>query len=69
MKTSARNLLEGTIKQVQTSEVAAVLKIEVDVPAVITSMITEESVKDLDLKPGDRVKVMIKSTSVMVVKD
>ena len=69
MKTSARNLLEGTIKTVKTSEVAAVLKIEVDVPAVVTSLITEESVRDLDLKPGDRVKVMIKSTSVMVVKD
>ena len=69
MKTSARNLLEGTIKQVKTSEVAAVLKVEIDVPAVITSLITEESVRDLDLKPGDRVKVMIKSTSVMVVKD
>jgi molybdopterin-binding protein len=69
MKTSARNLIEGTIKEVKTGQVAAKLKVEIDSTATITSMITEESVKDLDLKPGDRVKVMIKSTSVMIVKE
>ena len=69
MKTSARNLISGTIKSVKTGQVAAVLKVEIDTPAVITSLITEESVRDLDLKPGDHVKVMIKSTSVMIVKE
>jgi len=69
MKTSARNLIKGTIKSVKTSEVAAVLKVEIDTPTVITSLITEESVRDLNLKPGDRVEVMIKSTSVMIVKE
>ena len=69
MKTSARNLISGTIKSVKTGQVAAVLKVEIDTPAVITSLITEESVRDLDLKPGDHVKVMIKSTSIMIVKE
>jgi len=69
MKTSARNLLEGTVREVKTGQVAAVIKIELNKPATITSMITEESVRDLDIKPGDQVKVMIKATSVMIVKE
>ena len=69
MKTSARNLVEGTIKDVKTGQVAAVIKVEIDAPALITSVITEESVRDLDLKPGDRIKIMKKSTSVMIVKE
>jgi molybdopterin-binding protein len=68
MKTSARNLLEGTVREVKTGQVAAVIKVELNKPATITSMITEESVRDLDIKPGDQVKVMIKATSVMIVK-
>jgi molybdopterin-binding protein len=69
MKTSARNLIKGTVKEVKAGQVAAVLKVEIDTPAVITSMITEESVRDLNLKAGDKVQVMIKATSVMIVKD
>jgi molybdopterin-binding protein len=69
MKTSARNLLEGTVREVKTGQVAAVIKVELNKPATITSMITEESVRDLDIKPGDQVKVMIKATSVMIVKE
>jgi molybdopterin-binding protein len=69
MKTSARNLLDGTVREVKTGQVAAVIKVELNKPATITSMITEESVRDLDIKPGDQVKVMIKATSVMIVKE
>jgi molybdopterin-binding protein len=69
MKTSVRNLLEGTVREVKTGQVAAVIKVELNKPATITSMITEESVRDLDIKPGDQVKVMIKATSVMIVKE
>ena len=46
------------------------VKVMVEIqPATITSVITKESVDDLDLKLGDTVKIMVKSTSVMIVKD
>jgi molybdopterin-binding protein len=38
------------------------------VPATITSVITKEAVEDLDLKVGDEVEVVIKSTEVMIRK-
>ena len=67
MKTSARNLITGKIIRVETDKIMAKVVVEIQ-PAAITSIITKESVEDLDLKVGDTVKVMVKSTSVMIVK-
>jgi len=68
MKTSARNLISGKIVKVETDKIMAKLKVEIE-PATLTSVITRESVDELDLKVGDHVKVMVKSTSVMIVKE
>lgn len=68
MKTSARNLIEGKIVKVETDKIMALVKVETK-PAVVTSIITKESADDLKLKVGDQVKVMIKSTSVILVKE
>jgi len=69
LKTSARNQLQGKIISVEKGDVVSIVKIQIEVPAVMTSMITTESVKDLDLKKGDTVKAMVKSSSVMILKD
>jgi molybdate transport system regulatory protein len=37
-------------------------------PSIITSVVTEEAVEKLDIKPGDRIYAVIKSTEVMVAK-
>ena len=68
MKTSARNLIEGKIVKIETDKIVASVKVEIE-PAQVTSLITKESVDDLNLKVGDRVKVMVKATSVMIAKD
>jgi molybdate transport system regulatory protein len=68
MKTSARNLIDGKIMSVETDKIMGKVRVEIQ-PTVLTSVITKESVDDLNLKVGDRVKVMVKSTSVMIVKE
>ena len=68
MKTSARNLIEGKITNIETDKIMAMVKVEIK-PAVLTSVITKESIDDLNLKVGDHIKVMVKSTSVMLVKE
>lgn len=68
MKTSARNMIEGKIVKVETDKIMAMVKVEIK-PAVVTSVITKESADDLQLKVGDKVHVMVKSTSVMLVKE
>jgi molybdate transport system regulatory protein len=68
LKISARNRLKGKVTAVEKGIITAKVKVEIKVPAVITSVITKESVEDLDIKVGDEVEVIIKSTGVMIGK-
>ena len=49
--------------------VAAVVKVQVDHPFLVTSMITKEAAEDLKLKKGDKVRVIVKATEVIIAKD
>lgn len=69
MKISARNSMEGVIKVIKKGEVAATVKVEVTKPAMITSMITRDAVEALGLKEGQKVRVIVKSTEVMIAVD
>jgi molybdate transport system regulatory protein len=66
-KLSARNQLPGKVLEVEKSGLVCKIRIEIE-PSIITSVVTEEAVEKLDIKPGDRVYAVIKSTEVMVAK-
>ena len=68
MELSARNQLKGKITGVDKGAVMANIKIEVTSPNVITAVITKESAEKLDLKEGDDVSAIIKSTEVIIGK-
>jgi molybdopterin-binding protein len=65
---SARNQLEGTIKSVKLGAVMAEVVAQVG-QFEIVSAITRTSAEAMNLKVGDRVRVVIKATEVMVAKD
>lgn len=68
MKISARNVLEGTIKEIK--EGATTAHVLMDVKGLtVTAAITNESVEDLHLEVGKKVKAIIKSSDVMVATD
>jgi len=67
MKVSARNKLQGTVKDITLGTAMAIVKVQVG-DNLIESAITKEAVQDLGLKVGDKVTAMIKSTSVMIMK-
>jgi molybdopterin-binding protein len=69
MKISARNMINGIVEKVEEGIITASVKIKIDKPVTITAVITKESVKDLNIKAGDKVKAIIKSTEVMVGKE
>jgi len=69
MRISARNKIEGVVKEIEIGEVASTVKIEITGSAILTSMITKEAVEDLDLKKGDKVEAVIKATEVLVLKE
>ena len=67
MKISGRNKLQATVKEVVKGAVMA--KVVMDYKGdELVSVITIDSVEDLDLKPGDKVTALIKATEMMVLK-
>ena len=68
MKISARNVFEGTVKEVKKGATTSHVLIDVK-GSIITSSITNESVDELGLKAGSKVKTIIKSSDVMVAVD
>ncbi len=69
MKISARNKIKGKVEAVDSGMVMAKIKIKIENPGVITSIITKEAADDLGIKEGDSVIAIIKSTEVMVGKE
>jgi molybdopterin-binding protein len=64
MTLSARNRLEGTITELQLGGVMAHVVIKVG-NNLIESVITRRSAEEMQLKIGDTVSAVIKSTEVM----
>jgi molybdopterin-binding protein len=68
MPISARNKLRGQIDEVQLGDVMAHVVVRVG-DNLIESAITRRSADELNLKKGDTVTAVIKSTEVMIQKD
>ncbi len=65
---SARNQLDGTIKSVKLGTVMAEVIAQVG-SFEIAAAITRTSAESMHLKAGDRVRVVVKATEVMIAKD
>jgi molybdopterin-binding protein len=65
MKISARNVLEGTVKEVKKGATTAHILIDVK-GITVTAAITNESAEEMGLKVGEQVKAIIKSSDVIV---
>lgn len=68
MKISARNQLKGIIREIKPGVVTAKLTIDIGGGNLLSSVITMDSIDDLNLKEGDEVFAIIKSTEVMIGK-
>jgi len=69
MRLSARNAIKGKVTDVKQNEVMAKVKVDIGNGNVITSLISSEAVKELGVKVGEEVNVLIKATSVMIARD
>ena len=69
MKYGARNQIEGIVKRVKRGAVMAQVDLDVPKRAVMSSVLTVDSLIDLKLKKGDRVRVIVKAIHVLLVKD
>jgi molybdopterin-binding protein len=69
MKLSTRNIIKGKVTAVKEGQVIANVKVDIGGGNTITSTITVEAVKELGIKVGDEVSVLIKASSVMLGKE
>jgi molybdopterin-binding protein len=67
MALSARNQLRGQVKEVHLGSIMAHVVVQIG-ENEIESVITRRSAEELDLKVGDTVSAVIKSTEVMIQK-
>jgi molybdate transport system regulatory protein len=69
MKTGARNAFKAKVTSIKSDEIMSLVKFEVKAPGQMASVLTTESVKDMKLKVGDRVTLVVKAIHVLPVKD
>ncbi|MFC0711545.1 TOBE domain-containing protein [Azorhizophilus paspali] len=63
---SARNILTGTVKTIETGAVNAEVTLALQGGTEITSMVTKEAVAELGLKPGASASAVIKASNVIL---
>ncbi len=66
MKLSARNQFKGKITEIQEGAVNGIVKIDIGGGNIVSSTISMNSIKELDLAVGKEAYAVIKATSVMV---
>ena len=69
MKLSTRNIFKGKVLEVKEGMIMAKVKVDIGGGNIVTAIITDEALKELGVKVGDELAVLIKATSVMVAKD
>ncbi|MBN2227047.1 MAG: TOBE domain-containing protein [candidate division Zixibacteria bacterium] len=69
MKYGARNQIIGEITEIRRGDVMCQVRLNVTADAVMNSVMTMESLEDLGIKVGDKVKIVVKAINVLLVKE
>ncbi len=68
LKLSARNQFKGKVVAVEKGVITGKVKVEIKMPVTVTAVITKEAIEELDIKVGDEVSAIVKSTEIMIAK-
>lgn len=69
MKIGARNKLEGKVVDIKRGTVMAQVRVEIAGGAQMESVMTGDSLEELGIKIGDKVRVAVKAVNVLLIKD
>ena len=69
MKIGAQNKLKGLVQSINNEGILAKIKIKIQIPVVLTSIISKNNLEELGAKAGDEIKAVIKATEVFLSKD
>ena len=69
MKIGARNKLEGKVVDVKRGTVMAQVRVELAGGDQMESVMTVDSLDDMGIKAGDKVRVAVKAVNVLLIKE
>ena len=68
MKVGARNRITATVTDITKGKVMCLVKVDVPARSRMASVMTLESLKELGIKRGDTVEVIVKAVNVLLLK-
>jgi molybdopterin-binding protein len=69
MKYGARNNIVGKVAEIKKGSLMCQVKVSVEGPINITSVMTLDTLADLGVKNGDSVRVLVKAVNVLLVRE
>lgn len=69
MHYGARNQITGEVKGIKKGTVMSQVKLTIPAGAHMESVMTMDSLEELGLKEGDKVRVVIKAVNVLLIKE
>lgn len=69
MKYGARNAIIGKVTKIDKDKLMCKVDLTIPEKSTMSSVFTIESLKELKLKKGDKVRVIVKAVNVLLVKE
>ena len=69
MKIGARNQLIGEVTEIKRGALMGEVKLTIPADSPMASVMTLESIDDMKLKKGDKVRVVVKAVNVLLIKE
>lgn len=69
MEIGARNRIEGEVIEIKRGSVMCQVRVRVVGNTIMESVMTIDSVEEMKLKIGDKVRVAVKAVNVLLLKD
>ena len=68
MKVGARNRIVGTVTELKKGTLMGQVKLTIPAGSTMSSVMTLDSIKELGLRKGDQVEVIVKAVHVLLIK-
>jgi molybdate transport system regulatory protein len=69
MKTGARNQIFGEVVELKRGSLMSLVKVRIPAEAILSSVMTIESLEEMDLQAGDKVQVVVKAVNMLLIKE
>ncbi len=69
MKYGVRNVLSATVSKVKEGDIMSQIECQLDARGAISSVLSTDSLRELALRPGDEVLLLIKAIHVIPAKE